>query len=270
VAPPADYETRRDGKWKLVVRPEIWNPELRAEIFARVAAAPPQKHPRTLKLGDAFYLKIYSPPAGAARVKGFFRDSKALRALKQSEALARAGFHAPPPLAAGEERIGGALSRSFLLTRAIAAVPLAAALGERFAAPLDRSAARTKRQWIERLAGKIRRLHEQGFVHGDLVVSNVFVALDAAGEPMFFFMDHDRTRRYPRWLPQRLWRRNLVQLNRFLVPGISVRDRVRFLRFYLAEGRAGEKEYRLRRWTEKETRRRYGPTRKPLRSRRTA
>jgi hypothetical protein len=273
VAPIADYEIRWDGRWKLLVHPASWSPELWAEILHHVRAAEWQKHPQTLRLAgvggiEAAYLKIYSPPSRGALIKDRIRDSKALGALKQSEALAALGFHVPPPVAAGEERRAGTLGRAFLLTREIAAEPLATVLEERFTTPLDRAAVRAKRRWLERLAGEIRSFHRQGFVHGDLVASNIFVAVGREGDPIFYYMDHDRTHRYPGWLPNRLWRRNLVQLNRFLLPGISVRDRVRFLRFYLAEERAGENEFRLRRWIEKETRRRYGSTMKPLRSRR--
>ncbi len=254
----AEHEPRRAGRWKLLVLPEIWGPELWAEIQARLSSAPAGKHPQTSRLGSTaggYFLKIYSPPKGAARVKDFLRDSKALRALKQTEALARLGFHAPPALAAGEERTAGALGRAFLLTREIAARPLAASLRERFAAPLDRAGVKRKRRWIAGLAREIRRLHGHGFVHGDLVASNLFVA-GGDDRPVFFYMDHDR--RYPRRLPHRLWRRNLVQLNRFVMPGISLRDRMRFLQFYLGEGARPKTALRLGRWIERETRRRYG------------
>jgi hypothetical protein len=270
VAPIGDYEIRRDGKWKLLVRPESWSPELWAEILHHVRAAQWQKHPQTIRLAgvggiEAAYLKIYSPPSRGALIKDRVRDSKALGALKQSEALFGLGFHVPPPVAAGEERTAGTLGRAFLLTREIAAAPLATVLRERFIPPSGRAAVRAKRQWINHLAGEIRRLHERGFVHGDLVASNIFVACDKEGAPMFFYMDHDRTRRYPGWLPHRLWRRNLVQLNRFLLAGISVRDRMRFLKYYLGAGSPAENRHRLSRWLERETRRRYG-SQKALRS----
>ena len=254
-----EHEFRRVGRWKLLVLPESWSPELWAEIQTRLSSAPAGKHPQTSRVGTNYFLKIYSPPRGAARIKDWIRDSRALRALKQTGALARLGFHAPPALAAGEERSGGALGRAFLLTREIAARPLAAVLGERFAPPLDRDGVKRKRHWIAALAREIRRLHRHGFVHGDLVASNLFVAGDDA--PVFFYMDHDRTRRYPRRLPHRLWRRNLVQLNRFVLPGISLRDRMRFLKFYLGAAPA-KSALRLGRWIERETRRRYGARKK--------
>ncbi len=254
--PPGNYEIRREGGWKLRVRPEAWSGALWDEIRARIAETASDKHPRTLRLCAGYYLKIYSPPKGAARVKDVLRNSKAMRALKQTEALSRLGFHAPPVVAAGEERAGGMLRSAFLLTREIQAQPLIQILRERFVPPLDRAAVQRKRRWLARLAGEVRRMHASGFVHGDLVPSNVFVGFDGDEEAFFYFMDHDRTRRYPRGLPHRLWRRNLVQLNRIVLPGVSLQDRMRFARVYLDKARCAKNERRLIRWLERRTRRR--------------
>jgi hypothetical protein len=106
------------------------------------------------------------------------------------------------------------------------------------------------------LALEIHGLHRQGFVHGDLVASNIFAAFGADGGVTFFYMDNDRTRRYPAWLPHRLWTRNLVQLNRIVLPGVSLQDRMRFLKIYLGEKPWAGKERRLVRWLEKKTRKR--------------
>jgi hypothetical protein len=258
----AEYEIRREGRWRLAVLPEKWDRELWNAVLSRLDSAAPRKHPQTVRLGGApadgasYYLKIYSPPAGAAALKDLFRDSKALRALKQGLALSRFGFHAPPALAAGEERTFGALGRAFLLTREITAAPLAAALRKYCAPPLDRHGVRKKRQWLKQLALETGRLHRRGFVHGDLVASNILARLEADGGATFFYMDNDRTRRYPAWFPHRLWRRNLVQLNRIVLPGISLQDRMRFLRIYLGETSWAKREYRLIRWLEKKTRER--------------
>jgi hypothetical protein len=113
-----------------------------------------------------------------------------------------------------------------------------------------------KKQATKSLARLIRRFHDLGFVHGDLVPSNIFVLARACGELEFCFMDNDRTRRYPRWLPQGLWKRNLVQLNRFPLPGVSLQDRVRFFRFYTNRQRRSAADDRLLRWLEARTRRR--------------
>jgi hypothetical protein len=69
-------------------------------------------------------------------------------------------------------------------------------------------------------------------------------------------MDNDRTRRYPKWMPQVLWRRNLVQLNRLPLPGIALQDRMRFLSHYLELKRWGRNERRPLSWLEYKTRKR--------------
>ena len=242
VALRARYEVRRERRWRLLVLPEKWSQGLWSEILSHLARAEPQEHPQTrrLRVGQAgdcadYYLKIYYPSSGAGVIKDMFRDSKAIRALKQGEALAQFGFHAPLAVMAGEERNLRALTGAFLLTLEVVAQPLAAALREHFSPPLDLPAVRRKRKWLKQLALEIRRLHQCGFVHGDLVASNILVGLGEDGGVTFFYMDNDRTRRYPAWLPHLLWRRNLVQLNRIVLPGISLQDRMRFLRVYLGE-----------------------------------
>jgi hypothetical protein len=69
-------------------------------------------------------------------------------------------------------------------------------------------------------------------------------------------MDNDRTHQYPKWFPQVFWRRNLVQLNRIPLPGITLQDRVRFLSHYLGLKEWGSKERRLLSWLERKTRQR--------------
>ena len=244
------------------MRPERWSEELWAEIHRYVASAQHEEHPQTRRFryfgagdGGEYYLKIYDRSSVSGALKDLFRDSKAVRALKQGEALAQFGFQAPLAVAAGEERYLSSLRRAFLLTLGVEAQPLAAVLREQFSPPLDLAALRRKRSWLKQLALEVRRLHQCGFVHGDLVPSNILIR-PQDGSATFFYMDNDRTRRYPRWLPHLLWRRNLVQLNRFVLPGISLQDRMRFLRIYLEEKRWGKKERRLIRRLEKRTRRR--------------
>jgi serine/threonine protein kinase len=264
MAEPNGFELRAAGRWKLLVRPDLWSGALWEQTIALVSAARSQKHPQTVRLAGAgdgsppCFVKIYSPARGAGSIKDLFRDSKALRALKMSAALGRSGFHAPSPLAAGEERIAGRLGSAFLVTFEITGAPLPQALRDRFGGSVDISRFSTKRAWIRQLADEIRRFHDAGFVHGDLVASNIFVAFEGE-RPVFYLMDHDRTRCYPRVLSRLLARRNLVQLNRFDLPTISRSDRARFMRHY-----TGRNDRRLKRWLVRETRRRYGPSRRML------
>jgi serine/threonine protein kinase len=121
--------------------------------------------------------------------------------------------------------------------------------------PSDRALVRRKRAYLKQLAREIRGMHEEGFVHGDLIPSNILVQSEGE-EIAFYYLDHDRTRRYPPWFPQRLWKRNLVQLNRFVLAGISLQDRIRFLKYYLNGRPWGRRERQLALWLEAKTRKR--------------
>jgi hypothetical protein len=226
------------------------------EILSQLEKGGRTKHPQTRRLrqaGAEFYLKIYHRYDVLSAFKDLFRDSKALRALKQGEALRRQGFSTPLPVAAGEERSFRFLGRAFLLTVAVEGSPLPVFLQECSSAPLGADGLRKKRESLRQLALEIRRLHQSGFVHGDLIPSNILVRSDQS-KGTFFYLDNDRTRCYPTWLPQALWKRNLVQLNRFVLPGISLQDRMRFLRLYLGKGEWGERERQLLRWLGEKTR----------------
>ena len=258
----AKYQFCREGGWSLWSLSERWSQGLWSEISRLLSNQAPADHPQTKRCrypagenGAEFYLKIYHRSHHLGILKDFFRDSKAFRALKQGEALSRRGFHVPFAVAAGEERNLRGLKRAFLLTLGIKALTLPLFLREHCSFPLDLAALRRKRKHLKQLALEIRRLHQYGFVHGDLVPANILVQADGSGVE-FFYMDNDRTRRYPVWLPHHLWKRNLVQLNRFVLPGISLQDRMRFLRFYLGERSWGRRDRRLIRWLEEKTRKR--------------
>lgn len=256
------YRFCRKGRWHLLIDSERWSEGLWEEILRKVSGQEPSKHPQTKefiypagKNHEKLYLKIYHRSRSVGALKDCFRDSKAFRALKLGEALSKRGFHAPFAVAAGEERGLGLLRRAFFLTLSVEGVSLPQFLRERFSVPLDADGVRVKREYLQKLALETRRLHQSGFVHGDLVPTNIFLRSKGTGLE-FFLMDNDRTRRYPAWFPHRLWKRNLVQLNRFALPGISLQDRMRFLRFYLGRRSWGKKDHRLLSWLEKTTRKR--------------
>lgn len=256
------YRFFRAGKWSLLVDAGRWNQELWAAVLRQLVNQAPSDHPQTRrfhfregKKREEYYLKIYHHSRALGAIKDLFRYSKAFRALRQGLALAEQGFHAPIAVAAGEERSLRLLKKAFLLTMRVEGSPLPLFLREHFSVPLAAAALRQKRDSLKKFAEETRRLHEAGFVHGDLVPSNVLVRANGGGVD-FFYMDNDRTRRYPVWLAQRLWKRNLVQLNRFVLPGISLQDRMRFLQSYLGQRPWGKSERQLARWLEEKTRKR--------------
>ena len=77
---------------------------------------------------------------------------------------------------------------------------------------------------------EIARLHRAGFVHGDLTPFNIFFVDDAPAR--FLLLDHERTRRNFPIGRYRRNLRNLVQLGRFSLPGLSRSDRLRVIHAY--------------------------------------
>jgi len=69
-------------------------------------------------------------------------------------------------------------------------------------------------------------------VHGDLTPFNIFFV--RAEPPRFVLIDHERTRRPGPIGRRRRALRNLVQLGRFDLPGLSATDRMRILAGYTA------------------------------------
>jgi hypothetical protein len=232
-------------------------------VLEKACSESPARHPSTVEMKGVFdggerhlYLKIFHRSAGAAWLKDFFRPSKARRFWRLSLLLAQSGFDVPRVVAFGEERRFGMLRRAFVLTERVAGQAAPEFLRARAACALDEKSLAIKRAGIRQCAALVRRLHRSGFVHGDLVASNLLLFEDPNGELKIYFMDNDRTRRYPSWLPQSRWKRNLVQLNRMPLPAISLQDRMRFLYAYLDKPKLSSAERRLARWLEAKTRQR--------------
>jgi hypothetical protein len=153
---------------------------------------------------------------------------------------------------------------AFIVTELVPAESLSHHLWGESASGRPAPGVAAKRAAIRELGKQIGRMHRLGFVHGDLVLSNILVGHEGE-RVLYYYIDHDRTCRYPRWWPQTLWKRNLIQLNRLVAPGISSRDRIRFFRAYL-EGRQksyGSGELKLLRWLARRTIARREETRKP-------
>jgi len=179
---------------------------------------------------DAF-IKVIDAPRGLGALKRWIRGSKAAHIARVTDDLNLAGFTAPPILIYGSEGHGG---REMVVARR--------AKGEGPLRILALLAGSPAHKWamLRALGGTIARLHRAGFVHGDLTPFNIFVL--RSEPPRFTFFDHERTRRTFVLGRHRRQLRNLVQLGRFAMPGVSRTDRMRVLYGY-----AGERNPRGRR-----------------------
>jgi hypothetical protein len=258
-----DYRKISAGRWRLLTLPDQWSGDLQEQVLALVRSSNQTRHPQTvearLPVGGKtriLYLKIFHPTEGISAWKDLLRHSKAVRFWRQGIALGESGFNAPLTIAVGEQRRYRLVQRGFVLTEGIDGRTLPDFLSRRGACCADEKTLRQKWQGIRSLGNLVRRFHGSGFVHGDLVASNILVSQAARESIEFYFMDNDRTRRFPTWLPQSLWKRNLVQLNRLPLPGISLQDRIRFLRAYLDAGKFSLADRKLAQWLELKTRQR--------------
>jgi serine/threonine protein kinase len=258
-----EYSKYRDGQWKLWVLREKWSRKLWQSVLEVITEQPLSKHPQTVELSwpqdnddPTLYLKVFHGDFRMNALKDIFRHSKAVRSMYQAAVLRKFNFNVPFILAAGEKREHGlVLRKAFVLSRRVNGQSLPVVLKEHSSA-FTKFALFEKRSGLKQLAIEVRRLHELGFVHGDLLPTNIFVCRTEGKASRFFFMDNDRTRRYPKWIPHLLWRRNLLQLNRLPLPGITLQDRVRFLSHYLELKEWGKDERRLLSWLEHKTRKR--------------
>jgi hypothetical protein len=258
-----DYQRGFAGAWRLRALADQWNDDLQNQVLALVRSRGWARHPQivearlTVDGGErVLYLKIFHSAEGLSAFKDLFRRSKAFRFWRQGVALRESGFHVPLTVAVGEQRRFRFVQRAFVLTESIEGRALPDFLARRDARREDSRDLARKWEGIKAFGNLVRRFHQLGFVHGDMVASNILVGETVDDGIKFYLMDNDRTRRFPLWFPQSLWRRNLVQLNRMPLPTISLQDRMRFLHAYLDARKLSVAERKLARWLELKTRQR--------------
>jgi len=255
------YRRERYDGWVLRVDAARWCAAWWAHLLPHFAApdgiVARSRHARTVRISladdtttTAAYLKLYHDAGWTTVVKDLWRRSKARQAWRISVRLAADGFDVPHVLAVGE-RWGAGRRRAFLLTAAVEwpdlaqwAIALAAA-----GAPDGR---RRRRAVLVALGDTVGRFHARGYVHGDLVVNNMLVS---EGPPVrLCFIDHDRSRRAGRLRRWHQQRRNLVQLNRVVLPAVHDSDRLRaFVSYARARGWSRDRWRAEARWLARRT-----------------
>ena len=211
--------------WVAFVRPVVSVAEARDGWEHR------SKHGRTRRLGAGLpgpaFLKSYRRYRWRDALKDLVRPVMAERAAMASVALEVQGFPVAPVVMIGIRRRLGVVQGAFVVSEDVRA-PDAREFLETLT---GRSVVGGRRGVLRALGAHVGRLHEAGFDHGDLVPSNVRVQGDVSA-PRFVLIDNDRTRQRRRPVSVRQARRNLVQLNRFVVRGVTGTDRWRVLDAY--------------------------------------
>jgi hypothetical protein len=169
------------------------------------------------------FVKCFDPPSRMHLLKSAMRGSRAVRAERMTVMLGRAGLSAPAILLRGIHRSSG---RELLVTARLEGDGPLVTLSKLQGAVV------AKRVLLRGLGAEIGRLHRAGFIHGDLTPFNIRIV---TGEPpRFGFLDNERTRDKVLIGRRRHRLRNLVQLGRFTLPGITRTDRMRVMQAYEA------------------------------------
>ncbi len=237
----APFKRLRIGRWRLWLDPTRWRDQWWDSIERALMEGDRgrrSRHASTFAVslnasGDACraFLKVYPGPNLWRALKQWLQGSMAWRALRMTQELSACGFRVPAILGAGEMRRGGLLRKSFLLAEAVEGVELTEVASRLASSPRSERVAQKRR--LARLIGsEVGRLHRLGYVHGDLVVTNILVK--DGGSSAIWLIDHDRSRGPVRFFRGYYQRRNLIQLNRVELAGVTHCDRLRTFRHYAA------------------------------------
>ncbi len=173
---------------------------------------------------ELFVKRIESP----GLLKGWLMrglGSRAARAMRGSQILAEAGFACPTPLLMVEERRGGAVWASYIVTEALHDARIFSLL----ALPRARDLL-LRRAIAKRAADEIRRLHDAGIYTRDLQETNLMIE-ERDGAPIIYFVDLEDVR-YARRVSLRHRMLNLVHLDRSIGRFASRAKRLNFFYNY--------------------------------------
>lgn len=149
---------------------------------------------------QAVYLKRYE----ASYLSGFRKllrllcwpgtSDEAMQEWRALHDVRSLGIPTAVPIAVGQERVGGLVRRSFLMTAEIAG----AVEGHTWMAALPTE---ERRQFLRRVATLARKFHGAGLVHKDFYIGHVLVA-PVAGATELFLIDLQRVMK-PTWFRSR-------------------------------------------------------------------
>jgi tRNA A-37 threonylcarbamoyl transferase component Bud32 len=175
----------------------------------------------TIGVAEGLVLKRFNFRKALNLAKDLFRPSRPARAFRKSYHLELAGVPTARVVAVAERRVLGLLVRSYQLMEEI---PNAVTLRK-----MMRNGGAPTREQTRAAARLVARLHEEGFVHGDLNERNLM--LD--GEGRLFLIDLDALQ-FLGVVPPARAARDLQRLSRDFAkhPAVSRGHRELFLRHY--------------------------------------
>jgi tRNA A-37 threonylcarbamoyl transferase component Bud32 len=195
------------------------------------------------------YIKKYWYPTLRLRWSGFYRGtflgtSKVRREYKNLAQLRAWGLDAPAPVAYGEERRGGWLHRSFLISEGVPA-PMSLDLFIRDVLPTLSPSERRRQQQelLQRLAEYTRRMHEHHFVHHDYFWRNILLSEKSLAH--FFLIDSHKGRRWKLWATLRGRAKDLATLDSPAPWFFRRSERLRFFLVYRGHARLTRADKRL-------------------------
>ena len=183
------------------------------------------------------FVKRYNTFSLRYKLASPFIQSGAFRSLRGAAILRAAHIPTALPVAAVENRRGGALTKSFFLSEEIAGGETVDAYWRgRLVGVTGRDGARLRRRFLAELAHLFRALHSQRIYHNDLKDANILAASDSSENGLrFFLLDLDGVASLAR-LSERRKVKNLVQINRTLGQYIRQPEKLFFLKSYLGSG----------------------------------
>lgn len=137
-----------------------------------------------LKRYETEYLSRWDRCMRLLRLPG--ADDEAMHEWRMIHELRQHGFNTPVPVAVGQSRHRGVVTRSFLITEGIPN-------GEMGYQHVRDADPRARRILVDRLAALAGKFHREGFIHRDFYLYHIFVVdQDQGGDPRLYLIDLQR------------------------------------------------------------------------------
>ncbi len=161
-------------------------------------------------------------------LKNIFRKSRAMRSWIAANRLLVRGVDTPLPFSVVEKKIGPLIFESYFIS---SFMKDAKEINNYITVFKDPGHKENKTKFIKACADVFKNLHSQGIYHADLKSNNILVTENERDKWKFFFVDLDRVL-FKKDISFYQRANNLAQLNASISSLMTVKDRLKFFRFY--------------------------------------